>query len=399
MAAKKLLDQQSLQIIKPNKYSCDLSNCLCVKIIGDVMKLYDCYIRSISQHDQNIHTNIAKIYDTIGNTYYLNYDAVDILNDFNHLLMYHSNQFEDIYNIQINTAYNGIDCDLSKCVCMTRNYRNRSTITESVERSLYLDSDDMVEQQLLDRIHCYYFHSFHIAYKLTNKEKNNIFDEDTKVSDDQKLNNDIYDQSLAQINNVIVSKREFCSNIVRLHRLNSDNYNSQFATDEVQNKLGTYSYGYRFFYWPYYKNNTSMIDRVNLNSPKHLLENQTLKDWYVEGKYKNLEQELLSNGINHSQLQQLLQKASKHIKTNYFRQMYCPRTNSAENYAMYNGQLISRKHLIGVMVYCNYDIFQHKFSATYRKIDKKETDSDLKKRHSNYYHVGRLLREIVECFG
>ena len=42
---------------------------------------------------------------------------------------------------------------------------------------------------------------------------------------------------------------------------------------------------------------------------------------------------------------------------------------------------------------------QKKFSETYRKISKDETDDELKNRHRQFYHLGKYLRECVECFG
>eukprot|EP01084_Bolivina_argentea_P255423 429594_1 len=60
---------------------------------------------------------------------------------------------------------------------------------------------------------------------------------------------------------------------------------------------------------------------------------------------------------------------------------------------------MTEKHLIAMMLYCNYDKMQRKLSETYTKSDEKESDTSLKERHSNYYFWGRSLRECVECFG
>eukprot|EP01084_Bolivina_argentea_P212650 361422_1 len=61
--------------------------------------------------------------------------------------------------------------------------------------------------------------------------------------------------------------------------------------------------------------------------------------------------------------------------------------------------MIQKKHIIAMMVYCNYDTLQQKLSETYRKTKHDETDDELKERHRNYYHMGKYLRECVECFG
>eukprot|EP01084_Bolivina_argentea_P310901 538060_1 len=72
---------------------------------------------------------------------------------------------------------------------------------------------------------------------------------------------------------------------------------------------------------------------------------------------------------------------------------------SAKCYDMYYGQSMSINHLISMMIYCNYDELQKKFSETFRKLGKYETNKSLKRRHRNYYHLAKLLRECVECFG
>eukprot|EP01084_Bolivina_argentea_P281294 481254_1 len=66
---------------------------------------------------------------------------------------------------------------------------------------------------------------------------------------------------------------------------------------------------------------------------------------------------------------------------------------------MYYGQPIHISHLIAIMVYCNYDTLQQKFSETFRRLNAQETNEELKKKHSNYHYLARYLRECVECFG
>eukprot|EP01084_Bolivina_argentea_P180656 312114_1 len=133
---------------------CEINNCLCLEIMQTLLTRY-------CQHTEN--NVVDDIYIHIGN----NYNSVDLLNDFNHLLSQHTNQFEVIYN-RLNRIYNGNGCDSCKCASIKRHYRDRSTIrnNENKLKELYFDMDNIVKQQLLDRIHCYYFHS----YKLKNKQ-------------------------------------------------------------------------------------------------------------------------------------------------------------------------------------------------------------------------------------
>eukprot|EP01084_Bolivina_argentea_P089490 161476_1 len=175
---------------------CVLSGCLCLKMIGDVLQLYKRRTR---------HT----------------YNHVDIINDFNHLLYRHSNEFEQIHDILTRRIYSNEACELSKCLFMKRNQRDRAIISthEYLLNKLYCtkDAHEIVSQQFLDRIHCFYFHSFDTAYKLTNKEKESILNEDVKTNNND-TNNEC-DVNILQINEIVKTKQNNCKDIKGLNRL------------------------------------------------------------------------------------------------------------------------------------------------------------------------------------
>eukprot|EP01083_Nonionella_stella_P083309 230316_1 len=54
---------------------------------------------------------------------------------------------------------------------------------------------------------------------------------------------------------------------------------------------------------------------------------------------------------------------------------------------------------MSVLFYCNFSKQCYEFSATYRKYGEYESDKDMKRRHEEYWHWGKLLREAVEAFG
>eukprot|EP01084_Bolivina_argentea_P090702 163378_1 len=97
-----------------NKYEnmynpCNRSECLCLAIITNILSTY-------KNMDKN--NNYA-------------YDAVDLLNKFNHLLSNHSHQFQQIYDILNNSVYDSKGCRLAKCVWMRRNQRDREQISKN----------------------------------------------------------------------------------------------------------------------------------------------------------------------------------------------------------------------------------------------------------------------------
>ena len=70
---------------------------------------------------------------------------------------------------------------------------------------------------------------------------------------------------------------------------------------------------------------------------------------------------------------------------------------SQKPYEIKPGSVVSISHM-SMMLYCNYDTLQSMFTATYRKTSETEKDGELKARRSNYFHFGKLLRELVECY-
>eukprot|EP01084_Bolivina_argentea_P252919 424694_1 len=63
------------------------------------------------------------------------------------------------------------------------------------------------------------------------------------------------------------------------------------------------------------------------------------------------------------------------------------------------GTLLSLSHVIAILFYCNYSQLCCSFSETFRRLNNYESDILLIKRHCNFHHFGKLLREIVEVFG
>eukprot|EP01084_Bolivina_argentea_P224274 379292_1 len=162
-----------------------------------------------------------------------------------------------------------------------------------------------------------------------------------------------------------------------------------------------YSYGYRYFYWKYYEYDNSVIDPVSCTyCPAN--HGYTLKDWYVYNKYETFKIELTSNKLCFIEMTQwnlLYKKAKDYSQTEFVSTIYCARDATAKYYEMKYKDNIGLHHLIAILIYCNYDTLQTVFSKTYRLQNTNHSLKKLKKRHENYFHLGRALRECVECFG
>eukprot|EP01084_Bolivina_argentea_P160094 278808_1 len=256
-----------------------------------------------------------------------NIDTINIsqiLNDFIHLLSKHNqneNEFKMIYN---KFGF----CNIENCKLFKRNNRDRN----KNENGLYGINDknkkQIIIEQILDKIHCFYMHCFDIGYKLTNSEKDII---NEIINDDYSLNNKQFQKLHQLLAKKHATHKSICPN----------NRNDRF------NKYEQYSYGYRFWYSDGKKNSAVGYRKQN-----------------VPAKYKSFKEELINNSLSTINVEQL-----------------------------------SMQHIMAVMIYCNYTALQYEFTKTFRKIYKNEADESLIKRHSNFYYLGKYLKESVATSG
>ena len=70
-----------------------------------------------------------------------------------------------------------------------------------------------------------------------------------------------------------------------------------------------------------------------------------------------------------------------------------------ESYGLRDGTAVTLEHIMALLFYTNFSTQCYEFGRTYRKVSVFESDRSLKKRHSEVAVWGRLLRELVECYG
>eukprot|EP01084_Bolivina_argentea_P118371 210042_1 len=303
-----------------------------------------------------------------------------------------------------------------------RNRRDRQYISQHQQLLSVLyysnNDNDIITQQVLDRIHCHFFHTFDVGYKLTKKERESVLYEEKKANDDNDIDTC---KTILQFNTLIRSKKLQIGNI-------NIAQNNKFVMykHSVSTEWSAYSYGIRYFYWKHYKHNYAVRD-VTQPDPKRIMGslkaitigdmeyNETplsipsangqysLRDWYISCKYENLREELLNNQICTIaliQYKQLLKMAVYHQSTDMVRKLSCPlEKETAHVYELNSGDFMGLDHLIAMMVQCNFEILQNQLRKTYRRSQPNETDKKLKERHQMFYWLGRRLRECVECFG
>eukprot|EP01083_Nonionella_stella_P237775 833806_1 len=368
--------------------NCQLDECIDFQNIVAVMWNYQIYNDhsdvdlSVSEQSNNQQTKPCITKDVFHKSAD-QYEVVVLLNNFNHLLDHHSHQFEDIYNQLKLIIFDNNDCELSNCLLMLRHQRDRH---EVILNDMETEQEDIVMQQLLDRIHCHYMHSFDIGFKLTQSEKQEISDK-------------------AEVPATIRAKHTQLTHLDGFDRLNSkfNRFHDPQQNTKDMKRYSPYSFGYRFYYWSYYKHCLESDNREYATTDNKSVDTLAA-DWYIEPKHDSLKSELINNPIatiHQNRWDTLVKKAKWHIQTDKVKTMVFEiETPSIQNkYDMQWRERISINHLISMMAYCNFTALSFAFSNTYRKINANESDDALRGRHRNYGWMGRYLRECTDCFG
>eukprot|EP01084_Bolivina_argentea_P197595 338587_1 len=277
-----------------------------------------------------------------------NQNALILLNDYLHLLEYHDSdeEFWLIYNTL------GPNCQLRNCISFQRNYRQ---IRDSLRK---LQAQDRIIQQLFDKIHCYYYHSFDIGFRKTytktytkNKSERNA---DTVNMVETKLEN-------ASTTNLVESVESGFGIFMKNQDIDHLGKYRQLSTVKT-NQFHHFGFAIE------YKNDYSHSHKKTSNNAL-----------VVYPKYKSLKDELTNNDICCISLENFdaeLRKANIHLKSYYCKKHY-------------HG--ITVDHLLSLMVYCNFDEMQYHFSKTYRE----KIGGD----HHCFFYLGKYLTESVKYFG
>eukprot|EP01084_Bolivina_argentea_P174500 302282_1 len=360
--------------------------------------------------------------------YPFNYDNSDLLNDFQHLLVKHCDQYEDIYKIL--TKNDDKSCDITMCNIIRRNNRDRQEISKNCLKMLEMydaeDLKDIMKQQLIDKIHCYYFHSFDIGYKITEQQRQNMILQANACIDEEKTYDALHDHLVKIITEQQYFLYKRFNNIKELQRLkNNKDINKPNKLKSI--KIPSYDFGHRYFYDLKYNNSKSFIDtnatrRVADIRPGATATNPgySIGDWFVSPKYKDLKEEV-TRYLDMAQWYALFAKANHHVITNYAKSMKLISTGfqsgsltEALEYALQQRKRVDRsigvEHIISVMIYCNFDNLSNKFSSTYRHLPEDDPDDmkneqininvqrdmSMKKRHCSFANLGKRLKESVE---
>ena len=233
-------------------------------------------------------------------------------------------------------------------------------------------------------------------------KKEMVFGRDINGDDD---NDSTFSSEIEQIKNILNVRKNHFENI-RPDLKNNGNHNKKKFNKFVINVTGKYSFGKRYYYHDYYKNNKTkkeILPGTDDRMPEEGNKGYCYNDWYIAAKYGSLEEEVLNNSICRLQLYQwkiTITKAT--FKWNKLKNKDI--VNTARFwweivYGIKKGSLITLDHIIALLLYTNWTELCTEFSATYRKSKEDESDKELKARHAEYCIWAKLLRETVEVYG
>ena len=158
--------------------------------------------------------------------------------------------------------------------------------------------------------------------------------------------------------------------------------------------------GLRFYYWDYYQSIEELPDVFVNNYNSH--SGHSVSSLFVKRKYESFKEEIMEySDISFYQYQnEVVVKAKHYQNTQKVKKIkahsYC---KYYYHYGIKEGTALSFNNLVSVILYTDYSSLCTNFSRSFRAISRMEELKDIKKRNSNYYHLSKILRETVECYG
>eukprot|EP01084_Bolivina_argentea_P054606 100136_1 len=232
----------------------------------------------------------------------------------------------------------------------------------------------------------------HLINKLNHFLQSEEYDTDSITDDIKDVPQDYYNDKTSNIAMLIDDEPILLSmqNFVANNNLSSSSF----------------SIGLIFYYWPYYKkkseNKNSTAERsdfTNINDHS----GYDIKDLYVERKYESFKSEILeSKYIKTSDYNELVMgKAKQYLVTDHVK-----RTTAADgdwmrflHYDIEKDEPLGTKHLISIILYCDWTDLCTEFSSTFRANKSFETLPSIKARNQEYWWFSKTLRETVQFYG
>eukprot|EP01083_Nonionella_stella_P280345 953738_1 len=316
-------------------------------------------------------------------------------------------------NVEFDTIYRTLsgNCKPQRCAPLRRNLSRRYAKAVADRDTYCVDPFYQVRQEIVDKIHCYYAHTYDTGHRFTPNEnsilRENNNDEHGNLSSisTKGINSTlrkIYCEKHNLIHSIIgaTNMRDFSRFSFGDH---SNIEQKSIATAPTQTiSHPVYEFGFPFIYKPPFYNKRRPVN--------------------ITAKYASLKEEMIHNQLSrltiHDYDNQYF-KSEMHCKSPSGRKyiadhIYIENAELANMHEvqMLGGKVISMRrkyplsthtlkpsHVLAVMIYCNYDSLQAEFTMTFIRKDNNESEEDVCHRHSKFYHFGLLLKDAVSLYG
>eukprot|EP01083_Nonionella_stella_P144823 452808_1 len=339
---EKIQKQQVHDESTPASCNKDVLNCVCLAELISTMNMYQqCKL-------------------AVDTTSSLDINVANTLDNYMHLISEHSTneQFECIVD-QLSP------CDMKRCTIFKRNHRDRDNVNE--------ENAIACNQQILDKIHCYFSHCYDIGNRLSINDRKAVYDDEKHMQSndgDAPFDRGFTNTQMTKINNILRTK--YVHNDLEMSKrvYGLEKYNQLSMQTENTNGDKVYSYGFEFAY-----------EKSEYTQGRGVI--------LVANKYTSLKEELLQNPIatiNIAQYTNEFQKAEIHLRSQFVKRAFHSFIDKDSIQWTF-----TIEYLMALMFYCNYITLQYEFSKTYRENNGID--------HDNFYHMAKYLKAAVKQFG
>eukprot|EP01084_Bolivina_argentea_P253479 425782_1 len=294
-----------------------------------------------------------------------------ILDDFFYLLQISDNDDKFEYIHQYLQPQRSI-CSIKECNALRRNYRNRNN-TDKKQITSETDTINNAAMQIIDKIHCFFSHSYDIGNRLNAKTRLKIIE---SKSNDVNVKHHLFSEQSIKMQTILKTQIKQRQNMRQIIPNTVNKKYNQFTYDKANKNMYSFGIKFKYGYQGEYIHTDNEYPYVSV-LPKHT----------------SLKEELTSNCISVISIDQFnteYKKSEIHFKTDYCKQSFPPRYIK-DLQTTNNLWVFSSQYILAMMIYCNFTELQNQFTKTYRTHNGKH--------HKNFYWFGKNLKISVKKFG
>eukprot|EP01084_Bolivina_argentea_P268723 456530_1 len=314
-------------------------------------------------------------------------NIIEIVDDFIHLIHQHDtdNHFE-----LISSRFGR--CDISKCNIFRRHHISRNKVAH---KSNEFDTEEFPWIQIMDRIHCFFQHTFDMGFKVTAKDRNAILtaDNEEKYTNNDQYSFDRYVTS-SRINKLyqkLAKQRVTFKRIYpQLDKILQKKYNQiHIIPNSSTDSIKKYHLGYKIKY-----QSEECLDGMQIGYNV----NDNIIPIIISKRYDSFKDEMTQNKkvkLTKPQFDSELTKAQIHYNSTFCKSKFRPilyKDNQWQTKPLY----ITVENILSAQIYCNFSELQYEFSKTYRE---GYVGDEYKGEHDIFYHLGKNLKRAVQAFG